>query len=256
MQQEVLALRSPPNMQRLRAGDVDQILDEVYRSEMPEPEWEELDSHRREEAGGAHGLEAASAAAEAQEPALGAAAEASGAWHPAAASASSQFDASRHPRSANQRRKQPEGVSHLFTWAGNGCSLAPLGALLPQLRTLQVALPPSLDGLFGSEEAESLAGLAEADITFAATGQPLARGSSAQQHTQADAQGAGSSQADSSLLPLCGTPRVSAFPSLRDLTVCSLSSAEHQWDPAARIGDKVLCAVSAGLPCLESLQVG
>ena len=131
-----------------------------------------------------------------------------------------------HERLAGHPKTQ--GVTSLFTWAGDGGCLAPLGALLPELRVLHVALPPSQAGLLGPEPMEPPV-LPLLRLSFVA-------------------------------LP-CGVgPGAPPFRLLRRLTISGLSGGGGgcggaAWPPSVRIGDDALAAIAAGLPALEALEL-
>jgi hypothetical protein len=144
-------LFSPPAPPRPRLpGAVDQLLDEVYSNDLPEPEWDGLDGGDSDDEGEGEG------------PGSGGGSDDEGGRPEeeaakAAASSSVGGGAVASPRAAARRATRargparPRGVTSLFTWAGSGCCLGPLGLALPELRTLNVALPPSLAGLVMQE---------------------------------------------------------------------------------------------------------
>jgi hypothetical protein len=148
--------------------------------------------------------------------------------------------------------------------------LGPLGALLPQLSTLSVALPPALASLVG-QEGGPVDELPEATVTFgdAMRGpqQPAEdSGSGGSGHASGDggdgdsgsggSNGVGSGSSGGPPASPRALPPPSHFTSLRSLTLGCLTNGDNQWDPCARIGDAVLVAAAEGLPALETLQVG
>jgi len=263
-------------------GAIDQLLDEVYSTDMPEPEWAGLDMDREEEA-----EEAEDSGGEEEEQQIttsrGGIGGIGGSGGAAADSSSSSSPppsgrlAARHRHPHHPHHPRPKGVVSLFTWAGNGCCLGPLGSLLPELRTLHVALPPSLCGLMMQETAgAAVEHLPEAAISFThllvdliaareqqqAAARDAARGSdrlSAEQQQQQQQQqpDPSTAAANSSSVPtrIASTPSGSSFLSLRHLSIENLTSPYSQWDPSARLGDLVLSAVAGGCPSLETLQL-
>lgn len=192
-------------------GAVDQVLDELYAAQVSEPQWDELDggSDDGEEGTGDEGDATAGDAA--------AAAAAAAGREASVLPSRPGSSGSRAPR----RGKQAAGMTSLFTWAGAACCLAPLGSLLPGLRSLHVALPPSLEGVVVPQHVgDDVEDLPEAGITFV----PPATA-------------------------------VRPFGSVTHLVLGSLNTDTHQWEPSARLGDKLLTAVADGLPALDTLQV-
>jgi hypothetical protein len=240
---------------------VDQLLDEAYSNQFPEPECAGLDdgsdgSDSDDDA--CYTIQRGEGQHETEESGVSGAAE----GH------KSLFD-----RLQNRPlRSRPRGVTSVFTWAGNGCCLGPLGSLLPELRHLNVALPPSLAGLVLQEDAGGVDGLPEAAISFTnapCMGPVATEVEGTDRHQQLelrDVQSAdgseGEARGDAAVHSVAGIssaatlPRAQHFVSLRHLSIGNLTAETSQWDPSARLGDALMAAIGEGLPSLETLQVG
>jgi hypothetical protein len=273
---------APPPHNPTTPGAIDQLLDEIYSNDIPEPEWNGLDGvsdddeaedgSADEAEGGEEGGQQGSAAA-----AQAAAATASSSSSSSAAgdsadrltAAPANPDASRHPmldpprrHRRGQRPSQQKGITSVFTWAGNRCCLGPLGALLPDLRHLNIGLPPSLAGLVMQADTIPVGDLQEAFISFGdylegdAGGLDMIRqaaGDSGGSEPPGAAALAAAAAAGPSAPALAPPP--SRFLSLRRLDIGNLASPSSQFDPSTRLGDVAMAAIGRGLPALESLQL-
>lgn len=164
------------------------MLDEVYGNELPEPEWDGLDGEEEDqEVWAASTLTGHSAMTDACQHASSQGGDdcSQGAEASAAATASRPLQG--EPGSARQghrahKPKKPQGITSVYTWVGVDCCLGPLGALLPELRTLNIALPPSMMGLV-LHEGGDIEVMLEAAISF---GDSLIEGTSSTDSQQED----------------------------------------------------------------------